>query len=266
MQRHVKIKPTHGWRVGCALCVLLFCLAASRGISAAAESDIGEVEKGSPTQIEDAYPLGYRELDIEGLFRYERLNQKRRYVYSPRIEYGLAPNWQIRLTAQLFTGTADVSESGNLQIEVLRNLTMESRWMPALAISAVGDFPTGHAAHGIDTTLKLLASKALGTSTSRPQVHLNFTWTHHGGRPTTERSELYGVVVGYSRLLTAQMMLVADYFHQQLPLAGRTEDVIEAGFRRALSKTVVVALGAGYGLNNDSRDFHIQTSIEVSFR
>ena len=244
----------------------MFSMSAWQDIGTATESDIGEVEKGSPTQIEDAYPLEYKELDVEGLFRYERVNQKSRYVYNPRIEYGFAPNWQARLTAQLFTGTADVSESGNLQAEILRNFTTEGRWIPALAVSAVGDFPTGHAAHGIDTTLKLLASKSLGTSIARPQVHFNFTWTHHGGRTTAERSDLYGVVVGYSSLLTAQLALVADYFHQQLPLAGRTEDVIELGFRQALSTTIVIALGAGYGLNRDSRDVHVQTSIEVSFR
>ena len=61
-------------------------------------------------------------------------------------------------------------------------------------------------------------------------------------------------------------MIVADYFRQQLPLAGRTEDVVELGFRRAMSGTTVVALGAGYGLNSDSRDFHIQGGIEVTFK
>lgn len=256
----------HARGLTCALSVLLLSSAGWQSVATASESDVEEVEKGSPTQIEDAYPLEYRELDVEGLFRYERVNQKSRYVYSPRVEYGFAPNWQVRLTAQLFTGTADVSESGNLQAEILRNFTTERRWIPALAVSAVGDFPTGHVAHGIDTTLKLLASKSLGTSIPRPQVHFNFTWTHHGGRTTAERSDLYGLIVGYSRLLTTQMTLVADYFRQQLPLAGRTEDVIELGFRRAVSKTTVIAFGAGYGLNSDSRDLHVQTSIEITFR
>jgi hypothetical protein len=246
--------------------MVLFPLGSWAGIGLAMESDISEVEKGSPTQIEDAYPLAYKELDVEGLFRYERMSHENRYVFNPRLEYGFAPNWQGRLTAQLFTGTADVRESGNLQAEILRSFTTERRWIPALAVSVVGDFPTGHAARGIDTTLKMLASKSLGVSIARPQAHVNVTWTHHGGRAAVERPDFYGVVVGYSRLLTEQMMIVADYFHQQLPVAGRTEDVIELGFRHALFKTTVIALGAGYGLNNDSRDLHVQTSIEVTFR
>ena len=230
------------------------------------ESDLEEVEKGSPTQVEDAYPLAYRELDVEGLFRYERLSQEHRFVLSPRLEYGFAPNWQARVTIPFFTGNADISGSGDLQAEILRNFLTETKWTPALAVSVEGDFPTGHAAHGIDTTLKLLASKTLGKWAARPQAHFNLSWTHHGGRMPEERPDLYGIIVGYSQLLSSRLMLVADYFRQQLTLAGHTEDVLELGFRRVLSGTTVVALGVGYGLNKDSRDFHIQTGIEVTWK
>ena len=138
--------------------------------------------------------------------------------------------------------------------------------MPALAVSVEGDFPTGHAAQGIDTTLKLLASKTLGTWIVHPQIHLNLTWTHQAGRMPEERPDLYGLIIGYSQHLTARLMIVADYFRQQLALTGRSEDVLELGFRRGISGSTVVALGAGYGLNSDSRDFHIQAGIEVTFK
>ena len=235
-------------------------------VNAAVESDVEEVEKGSPTQLEDAYPLDYRELDVEGLFRYERLSHAHRFVLSPRLEYGFAPKWQIRLTAPLFTGTADITGSGNLQGELLWNFQTEAHWVPAIAVSVEGDFPTGHAAQGVDTTLKLLASKTLGTWIARPQVHLNLAWTHHSGRMPDERPDLYGLIIGYSQHLTPRLMIIADYFRQQLALAGRTEDVLELGFRRGISGSTVVALGAGYGLNSDSRDFHIQAGIEVTFK
>ena len=229
-------------------------------------SGVGEVEKGSPTQVEDAYPLAYRELDVEGLFRYERLSQEHRFVLSPRLEYGFAPNWQARVTVPFFTGNADIAGSGDLQAEILRNFRPETKWTPALAVSVEGDFPTGHAAHGIDTTLKLLASKTLGKWSARPQAHLNLAWTHHGGRMPEERADLYGIIVGYSQLLTSHLMFVTDYFRQQLTLAGHTEDVLELGFRRVLSATTVVGVGVGYGLSRDSRDFHIQTGIEVTWK
>jgi hypothetical protein len=234
------------------------------GQVSAEDSDLEEVEKGSPTQVEDAYPLPYRELDVEGLFRYERLGQEHLFVLSPRLEYGFAPNWQARMTAPFFTGNGDIR--GDLQAEILRNFKTETKWTPALAVSVEGDFPTGHAAHGIDTTLKLLASKTLGKWVSRPQAHFNLSWTHHGGRMPDERPDLYGIIVGYSQLLTSRLMLVADYFRQQLTLAGHTEDVLELGFRRVLSGTTLIAVGVGYGLNRDSRDFHIQTGIEVSWK
>ena len=253
-------------RLAVALILGFFLLGTWTRVIAAVESDVEEVEKGSPTQVEDAYPLEYRELDVEGLFRYERLSHGHRFVLSPRLEYGFAPKWQIRLTAPFFTGMADTTGSGNLQAELLWNFQTEAYWVPALAVSIEGDFPTGHAAQGVDTTLKLLASKTLGTWIARPQIHLNLAWTHHSGRMPDERPDLYGLIIGYSQHVTARLMIVADYFHQQLPLVGRTEDVLELGFRRGISGTTVVALGAGYGLNSDSRDFHIQAGIEVTFK
>ena len=258
--------PFAGNRLSTVLLLGIFLLGAWTRVIAAVDSDVEEVEKGSPTQLEDAYPLDYRELDVEGLFRYERLNNEHRFVLSPRLEYGFAPNWQIRLTAPFLTGMADTTGSGNLQGELLWHFQPEAHWVPALAVSVEGDFPTGHAAQGVDTTLKLLASKTLGTWIARPQVHLNMTWTHHAGRMPDERPDLYGLIIGYSQFLTPRLMIVADYFHQQLPLVGRTEDVLELGFRRGISGTTVVALGAGYGLNSDSRDFHIQAGIEVTFK
>jgi hypothetical protein len=247
------------------LVIVILSLDDWANVIAADLSDVEEVEKGSPTQVEDAYPLEYRELDVEGLFRYERLSHGHRFVLSPRLEYGFAPKWQIRLTAPFFTGMADTTGSGNLQAELLWNFQTEAQWVPALAVSVEGDFPTGHAAQGVDTTLKLLASKTLGPWIARPQVHLNLAWTHHGRMPD-ERPDLYGLIIGYSQHLTPHLMIIADYFRQQLALAGRTEDVLELGFRRAMSPTTVVALGAGYGLNSDSRDFHIQAGIEVTFK
>jgi hypothetical protein len=246
--------------------IFVFLLGCWPGYVSAVESEIVEVEKGSPTQVEDAYPLAYRELDVEGLFRYERLSQEHRFVLSPRLEYGFARNWQARVTTPFFIGTADIRGSGDFQAEILRNFQTETKWTPALAVSLEGDFPTGHAAHGIDTTLKLLASKTLGKWGARPQAHLNFAWTHHGGRLPGERPDLYGIIVGYSQLLTSRLMLVGDYFRQQLTLAGHTEDVLELGVRKALSGTTLVAVGVGYGLNRDSRDFHIQTGIEVTWK
>jgi hypothetical protein len=238
----------------------------STDVGAAAVSDINEVERGSPTQVEDAYPLAYKELDVEGLFRYERRNDEHRFILSPRLEYGVAPNWQVRLTSPIFTGTTDTTGSGDLQAEILRNFQTETRWTPAVAISVEGDFPTGHAGYGIDLSLKVLASKTLGASLAIPQLHLNLSWTRRGGRLPQERRDLYGLIIGYSRILTPNMVMVADYFRQQLPVAGRTEDVLEVGLRRALSRMMVAAVGVGYGLNRDSRDFHIQSSIEVTFK
>src|SRR6266487_3814136 len=94
---------------GLALCMAV----ALAGAAYARESDkllIDEVEKGSPTQLEDAYPLEYRELDIEGLFRYEKVENGHGYVWTPRLEYGFATDWQARMSTPFLSGTTATDE------------------------------------------------------------------------------------------------------------------------------------------------------------
>ena len=62
------------------------------------------------------------------------------------------------------------------------------------------------------------------------------------------------------------MMIIADFFRQQQLAAGQTENVLELGLRRALTATAVIAVGAGYGITHDSRDFHLQVGFEYTFR
>jgi hypothetical protein len=263
------------WR---QVCRILFCLPLVTGLSVAvtclavaAESsdvDLKEVEKGSPTQVEDAYSLDYGELDVEGLFRYEKVKKGHGFVWTPRIEYGFAPNWQGRVSVPILSGETATDEplGSTLQLEVLRSFQSETGLLPAVALSLEVDLPTGHAARGADTTIKVLVSKTLGKGIAIPQLHLNAAWTHNAGPRAQERHDLYSIILGYSRLLSPRVMMVADFFRQQQFVLRQTENVLEAGVRYALNLSAVVAIGVGYGIGADSRDFHVQTSMEFTFR
>ena len=249
--------------------VLALCMAvALAGDAYARESDkllIDEVEKGSPTQLEDAYPLEYRELDLEALFRYEKVANGHGYVWAPRIEYGFAPDWQARVTTPFLSGktATDTPLHHTLQVEILRSFPSETRYSPALAVSAELDFPTGRG-QGLDTTLKFLASKTLGTSPLLPRLHLNVAWTHNAAPQTGERNNLYSLAAGYTQLLNDRLMVIVDFFRQQAFTRGQTENVFEAGVRVAVTSAAVVAVGVGYGVGSDSRDFHLQTGVEFT--
>ncbi|HEV8328862.1 MAG TPA: hypothetical protein VGQ08_15400 [Nitrospiraceae bacterium] len=245
------------------------CLAVAVADAAyARESDkllIDEVEKGSPTQLEDAYPLEYRELDLEGLFRYEKVANGHGYVWSPRIEYGFAPDWQARVSTPFLSGKTATDEPlhHTLQVEILHNFRYETGYSPALAASVELDFPTGRG-QGLDTTVKFLASKTLGTSPMLPRLHLNVAWTHNAAPQAGERNNLYSLVAGYTRLLTDRLMVIVDFFRQQAFTRGQTENVFEVGVRFAVTSAAVVAAGVGYGVGSDSRDFHLQAGVEFT--
>jgi hypothetical protein len=240
---------------------LLFALP----VWAATSVDVQEVEKGSPTQVEDAYPLQYGEFDLEGLFRYTRFNGATAYIYEQRIEYGVAPNWQLRMSSPWVFGRGDKTENGNLNVELLRNLDTEGPLLPAVALSVETDFPTGGRFSGVDTTLKLLASKTLGKNTGQRQLHFNATWTHNAAPKKTDRHDAYGVILGYSHLLGSRLMAVGDFVRQQQLERGSTENLLELGVRFLLFQETVITLGGGYGIGHDSRDFHVQSGLEVSW-
>jgi hypothetical protein len=249
---------------GMAMCITV----ALAGAAYAREGDkllIDEVEKGSPTQLEDAYPLEYRELDLEGLFRYEKVANGHGYVWSPRIEYGFAPAWQARVSTPFLSGQTATDEPlhHTLQVEVLHNFLSEARYNPALALSVELDFPTGRG-QGLDTTLKFLASKILGTSPMLPRLHLNVAWTHNAAPQAGERNNLYSLAAGYTRLLNDRLMVIVDFFRQQALTSGQTENVFEAGLRVAVTSYAVVAAGVGFGVGSDSRDYHLQTGVEFT--
>ena len=227
--------------------------------------DVREVEKGSPTQVEDAYPLQYREFDLEGLFRYARFNGASAYIYQQRIEYGVAPSWQLRMTSPWLFGRGDKTENGNLNVEVLKNFDMEDRFIPAVALSVETDFPSGGGLTGIDTTLKLLASKTVSDSPSPGQVHFNAAWTHNAAPLKTDRRDLYSFIFGYSHLLGLRFMVIGDFVRQQLQERDRSENLLEIGMRLLVFPQTVFALGGGYGLGRDSRDFHVQSGLEISW-
>jgi len=250
------------------LIVIVGLIGFSQSGFGARSEDVDEVEKGSPTQLEDAYPLDNQELDLEGLFRWERVGGRHGYVWSPRIEYGFAPWWQVRASLPFLSGTTatDPPLNRNLQLQLQRSFNSEGLWTPALAVSTEADLPTGPRAHGVDTVFTVQASKTLGTSPALPRVHANVGWMHNAAHTADERRDLYSMVVGYTRLVTSRMMIIADFFRQQQLAAGQTENVLELGLRRALTATAVIAVGAGYGITHDSRDFHLQVGFEYTFR
>lgn len=248
--------------------ILGLCLLPSlqRGAPSVHAADHMNLEEGLPTQVEDAYPIPYLGREIQGFARYERTDDGKddRAALDPRVEVGIAPNWQATLSTSLLFGSADRTGGRNTNLGALYNFNTESLRVPAFALAAQAAFPTGINSNGVDTTLKFIATKTLG-SYSLQRIHLNAAWLHNAGRRMGERSDRYSLVFGYNRALTADLIFVTDYVREQEREREKTADILEAGIRYQLTPLTVLAAGAGVGIGEDSPEARLTVGFQYAF-
>lgn len=223
------------------------------------------LEEGLPTELEDAYPIAFRGREIQTHLSYEHEEDgKDRVTIQPQVEFGFAPNAQGKITVPFYLGDADKENSGNVGLEAFYNFNTEGIYVPAFALSARADLPTGREAAGIDTTLKAIATKSV-SRTGLDRVHLNGAWKRNAGRGPMEREHMYKFVAGYSRRLGADTVVVADYVREEEEEKGKTFDIIEVGLRRQLTPFTVLSGGVGAGVSKDSPNVRVTFGFQKSF-
>ena len=222
------------------------------------------IDEGLPAEVEDAYPIALRGREFQTALRYERTDDHEdRFVIDPRLEVGFAPNWEGKLSVPVYAGSADRTDSGNVGLETLYNFNTEGLVLPAFALSARADLPTGQEAAGIDTTLKFIATRTLFKSLP-DRVHLNVAWKHNAGARSEQRRDLYRIIIGYSRPLDADTVLVADFVREQEMERKHEANIFEVGLRRQITPLTVIAAGVGAGVGDESPDFRALLGLQRS--
>ena len=145
------------------------------------------LEEGLPTEVEDAYPVPYQGIELQGAVKYDCINGKDSVVIEPRLEYGIAPNTQARIAVPFKFGNAESDGIGDVGVEVFYNFNIETLKTPAFAVSVGVDTPTGEDSAGIDPTVKLIMTKTLGTGTNLYRLHLNVGYTFNDATKDDER-------------------------------------------------------------------------------
>jgi hypothetical protein len=234
--------------------------------TSAKAADHLNLEEGLPVQVEDAYPIEYRGRELQGQIRYERTSDRKdRVILDPRIEIGVARNAQVSISAPFQVGNDTSTGSRNLRLTGLYNFNTESLSVPAFAISARGEFPTGVNSAGFGTELKLIATKTLGTGANLDRLHVNVAWLHNTDPKDDERSDRYSAVLGYSRRLGPDMVLVTDFVREQDLQKGNNANVVELGVRRQVDPLTVLSVGAGVGIGEQSPGFRVTAAFQRSF-
>lgn len=232
-------------------------------INTAAAADHLNLEEGLPTEVEDAYPVPYKGLEIQGVLRYERDGDEDRILLEPRLEYGVAPNTQVRLAVPFSFGDGGVNSIEDVGVEVFYNFNAESLTLPAFAVSVGADFPTGPDSSGVDPTVRLLATKTIGNA-NMDRLHLNLGYTRNFEAEVDERSNQFSAVLGYSRRLNSDTMLVSDFVFEQENEEDTDAYLLELGIRHQIDPLTVFSVGAGAGLTSDSPDFRVTVGFQRS--
>lgn len=230
-------------------------------------SNLANLDSGLPTEIEDAQPIDQGEKALQLITRWDRQrNGANQYIADPQFQWGFAPRWQAALTLHSLGGTADRTTSGDLRLQVMRQLTDEASGLPALAAFVRLDAPTGQESRGLDTTFRLAATKTLGAERYTHQVHANVMWTHNAAPLAEERSHFARVLLGYSTPFSERTVVVADVIREQERTRGEMASIAELGLRHALADKTTLSLGIGAGRGGaDAPRWRLIAGLERSF-
>ncbi len=246
-------------QLGTALAIVL---AAAAGLAQAASLEA--LSEGAPITIDDAETVGIKSLQINVPADFSRLdsgdNQTR---LTPELEYGLAQDVQVAVGVPLLFGSADRAGSGNLRTAAKWKFLNEYGWRPAVAAEVVVIAPSGKDSEGVDTALKLLATKSLGGRVTH-RMHANLIVEHNANAAPAERANRQIAVIGYDRRMTPELMVVTDLVYAQGRERGEADRLVEFGARYRVASDVL-GFGLGRGLGSSQTDWRLLVSYQHSF-
>lgn len=243
---------------------------------ASAQTDYYNTDAGRPIQVEDAYAIERRAVELQ--LAPLRLERARGGTYSwglePEVAVGVLPRTQVELRLPL--AVIDAGPAGQtaglagVELSALHNLNAETA-IPALAVAADVLVPAGGLGPDhVYPSLKGLATKTFPWA----RFHLNGQYTF-GDRPpadggTTElsRTELSRWLAGAAvdRTFPLKSLLVTGEVVAQQPLQKATDVAwhTAAGLRYQLSPRVATDAGGGYRFTGDDQGWFVTFGAAVA--
>jgi hypothetical protein len=239
--------------------LLIICLLKSSGYP-----DHMNLDEGLPVRLEDAYPLAYRDREIQVYFQYvEQEEQRYRINLTPVIEAGFPRNTQLEIEVPLIFGKTDNTGSADIRTILFYNFNMEGLYFPAIALEAAIDIPTGKNSEGIDPSFKLILTKTLGGGKLN-RIHLNGEYSLNVDPQENAREHLYTLVAGYSQRITPNSIIIFDFYRELEREENAEVNVFEAGTRTQLDPLTVFSIGGGIGIRQESPRFKVTVGLQRS--
>jgi hypothetical protein len=228
---------------------------------AGAQTDYYNTDAGRPLQVEDAYAIERRAVEIQAAPL--RLERGRRGVYAwgiePELAVGLLPRTQVELGvpfAILDAGTGGRTAGiAGIDASVLHNLNVETR-LPALAVAASVLAPVGSlAADEAYASVKGIATKTFAWA--RFHANAQYTFGDEGdvtGAGAAEVARWTGGIAADRAFPLQSFLLSAELFAQQpLDASASLEWNAAAGTRVQATPRLAIDLGAGARLTGDDQ-------------
>jgi hypothetical protein len=211
--------------------------------------DHANLDGGRPLRLEDAYAIPAGELALELGIGFDSRRHADDHVFGElELLWGAVPNLQVGIGTAIISSPHDVDEqskSGDLHLSGLYNFNQETS-LPAFAIKAELNLPTGVDSAGVDGAITGIVTKSFGTVS----LHFNAGYEFLSGTMAGERDGLYKFAFGASLPIGAPMhtrtTLICDLFVEQALAQGEDEIIgAEIGVRHQLSERIVIDGGIG---------------------
>lgn len=212
--------------------------------------DHDNLDPNRPIGMEDAYAIPKGEIGLEAGVRFNDQRQgPTRVMFQPQIIYGAFDNTQIEIQSDIVTDPETLTganKSGDLHVGALYNFNTETLSLPAFAVRAEVDLPTGVNSQGVDTQFTGILTRSFG----RLRAHLNAGYTIIGSPQGQERPGAYRAVAAVSYPLgypsSFRDTFIASVYTRQSDKRGQRNNTgIELGLRHQLTSRIVLDGGLG---------------------
>jgi hypothetical protein len=227
--------------------------------------DHRNLEENLPLAVEDAYPIEFRSVELQGRFSYGLFgNNDDQFLLEPRVEAGILKNSQLTIKVPIVFGDDGAFEgSGNIGVGALYNFNVETNLIPAFSLSVQEEFPSGKDTGAFETTIKGIITKGFNNH----RFNFNGSYINVANEDKNERNDLYFFGIGYDYPISIDAIFLADFFTMRAKDKGVDNLYIgEVGIRYAINPWSVLSLsvGTGFGSSDEAAEFSVTIGYQTN--
>lgn len=235
--------------------------------------EVKDLEEDLSLTIEDATPSQPGSVQFNGIARYQRMRPsepgggRNELQLTPRMQFGVARNFQVSVAAPYRVGNAEDTSQGEFRLDGLYRFNAESGNLPAFAVNVGVERPYGADSGGTEVMVKGIMTKSLGVvqDENRPaQLHLNVMARHNLRPDVNERRDRYLAGAALSKQLNQRWLLAGSVFREQQRERDAAYNMGEVGARWKLSEKLMLSGSMGHGFNHGAPPLRLVVGFQRS--